>query len=340
MTAVGLPSDAATLSLTPEVLPAAATALGLPSTAGQDAVHAAVYRITGTADVFASSISLSCETLLACTAPAVLARNTHLLYALLRERTIIDGLAKDPSFERAASPLAQLVAHFSGLVARAEAERALAAALAGSGGEAEAIALRTAKAKLDAGPPTAAGGMAGSAPGGSRSSLPAGSDGLDADTSALAPSSADGTAAGLAAGGRADFAVSWEEADVLAVLAAGSKSGNWPGSDSAAAVAVASAGASPFPSCRPPAPHSPSPLPTAHIFEYKEAHNPEAFFVPYLWSLAYGYCAPSIGWKPKEFAGATAPAGASSGVGAAGAPPAGPSPLFVLPPLCAVLRFS
>lgn len=219
-------------------------------------------------------------------------------------------------------------------MARAETDRSLAAALSGSGGAAEASALRAVKARVDAGPASAAGGAppppgraAGApgpppAPGGGVG----GTDGFDGDTSTLGGARAGGDAAAaalaLAAAGGRPASVAWEEADVLAVLADGTKRGAWPSSEAAAAVAAAS---------------------KRHPFEYKEAHNPEAFFVPYLWCLAYGYAAESVGWTAGDFAGAAAAAdgraptpdaaAAAGGAGGGGAPrqPAAPGPLFVSP---------
>lgn len=222
MVAVGAPPESHTISLSREVLPAAAVALGLPADSSIEAVHAAIYRLSSTGEVFSRSVELSIEMVLACCAPSALPRNVHLLYTLIRERDTVEGLVADPVFQAQAQPVADMVRYFAGLVAKAEADRALALALSGSGGAGEADGLRAARARLEDGGASGAG-----------TGLPGGSD-----TSTYTPASASSSSSSsTATAGSSGTQVPWEESDVLAVLGGGTKTGSWPGAGKAAEAA-------------------------------------------------------------------------------------------------------
>ena len=98
-------------------------------------------RINGLVEHYDQCLRIGCETLLATCAPALLPRNVSLLYALLRERAIIDSLAADGTFaDGTVRALSDVISHFDSVLSKAEAARAIAIAKGGSGGAAEVAA--------------------------------------------------------------------------------------------------------------------------------------------------------------------------------------------------------
>jgi hypothetical protein len=251
---------------------------------------------------------------------------------------VIDSLSADSDFEPEVRPLLSIVGHFAASVQEAQKARALAHAKSGSAGAAEAAAL-----------------------------------------TASSEGGASATATATATGGASTNLILWEEADVLAVLGQAVRS--WKGADHDAAAATAAnlatqrfsytedkevrrRGAWKGGTETPVAlwwgrdarghrltfsltPLLPSPsIPRA---------QPEVFFVPYVWSLAYHYLRADILWGaatsdhtkspppppyrlfPVETAAlyidspAAAAAGAAAASASASAPAAGGSPAAAAP---------
>jgi hypothetical protein len=250
---------------------------------------------------------------------------------------VIDSLSADSDFEPEVRPLLSIVGHFAASVQEAQKARALAHAKSGSAGAAEAAALTA--------------------------------------------SSEGGASATATATGATTNLILWEESDVLAVLGQAVRS--WKGADHDAAAATAANLATQRFSytedkevrrrrgtwkggietpvalvggegrARPP-PHFSLTTPLLPSPSIPRA-QPEVFFVPYVWSLAYHYLRADILWGaatsdrtkspppppyrlfPVETAAlyidspAAAAAGAAAASASASAPAAGGSPAAAAP---------
>jgi len=115
-------------------------------------------RLKNLLQFYDTSLRIGCETILATCAPASLPLNVSLLYALLRDRAVVDELAADTVFSEFALPLSAIINHFSKVVTLAISKRRLALAQSGSGGSGE---VEAATAALEAATRGVQGGVGG-----------------------------------------------------------------------------------------------------------------------------------------------------------------------------------